>query len=234
MTRFYSVNVANTESLEVASKATSVSAMLGRITKEINARIASDVEANTAPQNDKEYDPMRSCSDSKALAAFCADFKVNPRVLFNSTYLNDADLEKFGVNPIAKTRNLKALAKLTALADLIMHGRMNREAVLHTWIACALASSKFGKLPRDVVESFINSRDMSSVNGELSALVDEYRAKHMSRGCGTQTSQITLLLGLLGVLTIERDGRSKSYRVNRDHPVTQAIAARYGFDLQAA
>ena len=232
--RFYALAIANSDARETTVKQQSIASMKGRITKEVTKRQDNDKEANNTPKNAKEYDPMNACTESAALASFCAEFKVNPSVLFNSVYMDDAALVKHGLNPLAKTRNLKALSKLQAVAELVMSADMKREAVLHTFTACALLSSRFGTLPRDVVESFINSRALQSVSGELATLIDEYRAKHMSQGSGTQTSQITLLLGLLGVLNIERDGRSKRYSVNRDNPITQAIASRYGIELEQA
>lgn len=234
MSRFYALEVANTEAREVSAKSVTVNSLKGRITKEVDARIEADKEANRAPRHDKEYDPMRACKDNVTLAQFCAEFKINPRVLFNSSYMDDAALAKANVNPLAKTRNLKALSKLQAIAALIMSADMKSEAILHTFTACALVSSRFGTLQRDVVERFINSNALNGVNSELAELIAEYRAEHITGGAPTQTSQITLLLGLLGVLDISRDGRSKSYKVNRSHPITQAIASRYGIELEQA
>lgn len=211
-----------------------VTSVLNRLNAVIAERIQMDADSGNAPQNDREYDPLRKLADNRNVASLFTALKIDPRGYFLAPYLTEAERVKAGLPSDYRARNLKAIAKLSEMSDFIMSGLMRREAVLHTWSACAVVTSRHGTLDRATVERFISSASLDGMKADLREAIEEYRANHMTGGAATQTSQVTQVLYALGGLDVARNGMSKVYKAKRESLVLSALATRYGLQERFA
>lgn len=203
-----------------------VNAVLDRLRKAIPERIQTDSDNGNAPKNAKELEPLHAL-DNRNVARLFYMLGADPRAFLLAYYITPEERAKGGLPHDYNARNLKALAKLREIANLIFTGRMTREAVLHTWSACACKVARFGIFNRRVAEAFISGMDTSNMRGDLREAFEEYRAKHMTGGSATQCSQVTLMLYALGGLEVTRVGHSKEYKVKTDSEIMQALRVRY-------
>lgn len=192
-------------------------------------------ETKDGAELSKDFASLESWNDTDAVARLFIGLRVNPRVYVMSKFLPDADLQKAGFQPEARSRNLKAYKKVREVAEYVLHGGAKLEAVFKTWTACAILASKHtARIDRRVCEMFLSSLDIAQVSPDLADAVREFQAKHMSGGAQTQTSQMTLTLANLGAGTLVQDGRSKDFSLNRESALVHALAERFGLSAQLA
>lgn len=177
----------------------------------------------------KDFASLESWIETDAVSRLFIGLEVNPRVYIMSKFLPDAELQKAGFQPEARSRNLKAYKKVKEVAEYVLHGGSKLEAVFKTWTACAILSSRHTEvIPRRVCEMFLTRLDISQVSPDLAEAVEAYQAKHMSGGAQTQTSQMTLTLANLKAGTLIQDGRTKDFALNRESELIAALAERFG------
>ena len=219
----------NTEALDVEVKKNLIGLMIGRINTEVEKRIESDKEAGNTPKHpEREYAPLMQLKDDKLFAEYCVAFKLNPRVLINSYYMSDAELAKHGLTRGARQRNVKAVAKHIELARFVMTGTVQSEHVFYTFLACMLQASRFGTLPRTLVKNFIGNASAGVSNQAVLDAIEKFRDNTRSGGVDTQTSQNTLTAVLHGMVNVQADGRTKTYKLNAESPVVEAVRKRLG------
>lgn len=203
-----------------------IGSMKKRIADVIEARREEDLKDGPLS---KDFASLESWIETDAVARLFIGLEINPRVYVMSKFMTDAELQKAGFQPEARSRNLKAYKKVKEVAEYILHGGSKLEAVFMTWTACAILASKHTtRIDRRVCEMFLTSLDISQVSPELAQAVEVYQAKHMSGGAQTQTSQMTLTLANLKAGTLIQDGRSKDFALNRESELIAALAERFG------
>jgi hypothetical protein len=134
-----------------------------------------------------------------------------------------------------ETANLKSYRKVRQIANLIGHSDSANalENVAKVSAVCMFrfASSGHAELSRDWCETFLSSREFSSIDtatADLLSAIDDVRAKQMSGGAATQSGQMVRVLVGLQSAYDKRDGRNKNVVVNPDGLVLQALMVRFG------
>lgn len=204
-----------------------VNNVLGQIRKSITGREAYELNARTDGLS-KDFENVRKL-DNQTVARFFLAIGINPEGFINGVELSDAEFErKSGLPSEARTRNQKGYKKTLEAAGYFLHG--NRlENVLKTFVACAIIASKYHvTIPRDVCTRFLDSLSIPHVSDELRETLDQYRAKHMTEGAPTQTSQCTLQLATMRAASVVKNGRRKDFALDLDSPVTESFAQRFG------
>lgn len=204
-----------------------VNNVLGQVRNAIKARAAYELEQRNGVHSD-DFDKV-SDLDNPTVARFFAAIGVNPEAYINSPSYSPAEFEKKSRIPAeAKTGNLKAYKKMRETAEYFANGA-RLEAVLKTFVACSIVSSRYHvTIPRDVCERFLNSIPLNHVSEELAETLETYRAKHMTGGAPTQTSQCTLQLATMRAATVVKSGRRKDFSLDLDSPVIESFAERFG------
>lgn len=207
--------------------ASQTASMLGRINSASKSRIAAETEKRDGDEP-KDATCVRKLSDRNVARLFVV-CGMSPEAYIDGEQLSDAEWSrKMNRDSEARTRNLKAYKKTSELANFLSNGS-HLEAVFKTFFACALINSEyFVTVPRDVAIKTLNSHRIFNVSDDLAAALEEFRAKHMSDGAPTQTSQCILTLANLGALTVVRNGRFKDMSLNLDHVLTDSLANLFG------
>lgn len=226
-----SINVSVTETVIFAAMTEvsqqKVNNVLGQIRSAIASRRAYESDKRDGVQS-KDIEHVDAL-DSQTVARFFAAVGIVPDAYINSPAFTPEDFEKRSRIPAeAKTGNLKAYKKMREVAEYFAHGE-RMEKVLKTFVACAIVSSRFHlTIPRDVCERFLNSVPLNRVSDELIEALDHFRAKHMSGGAATQTSQCTLQLATMRAASIVRNGRHKDFALDVHSPVIESFAQKFG------
>lgn len=229
MTRTH-VETANTGDLPLSLRMRNVdqrtvNGYLARIADAVEQRAEKDPQA--AQSND--FDKLRDWTTSENIARMFAALHIDPSVYILQPFMDDTELVNRGFDPIARTRNLKAYKKVREVAEYIATGTGKLEAVFKTFTACALIASKSTKvIHRDVATRFLNSIPMDDVSADLSEAIEAYRARHMTGGAETQSTQCMLTLANLGAGRMVPDGKRKHFALDLASPVTVALADRFG------
>ena len=212
-----------------------VNNVLGQIRAAIKARAEYELEKRDGIHSD-DFEKVEEM-DNATVARFFAAIGVNPEAYINSPAFSPADFEKKSRIPAeAKTGNLKAYKKMRETAEYFANGS-RLENVLKTFVACSIVSSRYHlTIPRDVCERFLNSIPLNHVSDELSEALDAFRAKHMTGGAPTQTSQCTLQLATMRAARVVKSGRRKDFSLDLESPVIESFAQRFGMvaDLEKA
>lgn len=132
-----------------------------------------------------------------------------------------------------ESANLKSYRKVRQIANVIANGTGSLENVAKVSAVCMyrFANNGHAELSRDWCETFLSSREFSSIDtatADLLAAIDDVRAKQMSGGAATQSGQMVRVLVTLKSATDVRDGRNKNVLVNPDGLVMQALMVRFG------
>jgi len=229
MTRCNVVTV-NTDALSLTEEMQNVSrqklqAMKNKIADAINERREKDAEAAKS----KDFAKLEEWNNSENLPRLFAVLNVDPYVYIMQRFMTDAELEKKGFSPVARTRNLKAYKKVREIAEYIATGNAKLEDVMKTFVACTIhASQNTEVIQRNVCKRFLNSLPMDDLSSDLTEALEKFRAKHMSGGAETQSAQCMLTLCNLGAGEMVQDGKNKNFRPDVNSPVMQAFAARFG------
>lgn len=203
-----------------------VGSTMKAIEKAIEARRAFETQDNRPLS--KDFSNVEALHN-ESVARFFVAISVNPEYYINSPSYDSATFEsKSRIPSEAKTRNLKAYKKFAETADFLAGGS-KLENVLCVFVACSIISAQHQTvIPRDVCERFLNSVPLNHVSEELAEALDHYRAKHMSGGAATQTSQCTLQLATMRAASVVRDGREKHFKLDVTSPVVESFAQRFG------
>jgi hypothetical protein len=204
-----------------------VNNVLGQIRRAIPERKAYELETRTDGLS-KDFENVAALDDA-TFARFCAAVGINPGAYINSPAMTPEDFEKrSGIPAEAKTGNQKGYKKTLEAAHYFAHGS-RLENVLKTFVACSILAAQYHLvIPRDVCERFLNSIPLNHVSEELAETLDKYRAKHMTGGAPTQTSQCTLQLATMRAAQVIRNGRRKDFALDLDSIVTESFAQRFG------
>lgn len=202
-----------------------VNNVLGQVRKAIEARSALELEKRDTHSAD--FEKVREL-DNPTVARFFAAIGVNPEAYINSPAFTPEEFEKKSRIPAeAKTGNLKAYKKMRETAEYFQNGA-RLEKVLMTFVACSIISSRYHvTIPRDVCERFLNSVPLNHVSEELSEALESFRAKHMTGGAPTQTSQCTLQLATMRAAQVVKSGRRKDFALDLQSPVIESFAQRF-------
>lgn len=146
-------------------------------------------------------------------------------------YLHPASLD--GGKSSEQTSNMKAYKKGYEIADAIFSGVSSLERVVRVNTVCAYLATVQGceVLTREQSESFLNSRVLNTVDQaseDIWSAIDQYRAKQMSGGDKTQTSQMVRTLVAFKSAKDVRNGRNKDTAFNPDGLVLSALMRRFG------
>src|SRR5206468_4216605 len=102
--------------------------------------------------------------------------------------------------------NAKALKKVTEIARFVCGHGEKIERVMRAFIACAIVATDKG---HDVITNAVNSRFLNSddlkahvTDADLLDNLADLRAKHMTSGAATQSSQARNVLDVLGIGSI--------------------------------
>lgn len=168
---------------------------------------------------------VHALASSEAFARFAVAQKIDP--------LNYLFPQHKGSKTQTETSNLKAYRKARQVAETIWSGSSDLENVVKVATVCMfkVASSRGEVIERDFAECFLSSiefRTISEASPELWSAIDDVRAKHMTTGAQTQTSQMIRTLVALGAAEDVRNGRAKDVRVNPEDRVVQALMRRFG------
>lgn len=170
---------------------------------------------------------VRALKNNEAVARMFVALNVNPRAY---VFPQSQD----GGKTSAETSNLKSYKKLREVAESVWSGSSTLENVVKVWSVCAFKSARdfsTDVLSRDFSENFLTSRAFKSIHqgsNDFWSAVDDVRAKHMSTGAATQTSQMVRTLVALGSAVDVREGRAKHTRINADGLVLNALMRRFG------
>lgn len=208
-----------------------VSAVLGQIRKSIVAREEYEADKRDGEQS-KDFEQVRKL-DNRNVARFMVAIGLNPEPYINSPSYSPESFEaKSRIPAEAKTGNLKGYKKFRETAEYFSNGS-KLESVVKTSVACMIISSQYHVvIPRDVCERFLNSVPLNRVSDELIEALDQYRAKHMTGGAATQTSQCTLQLANIRAAKLVMNGRFKDFALDVDSPVIESFAQRFGLVAQ--
>lgn len=149
---------------------------------------------------------------------------------------------KAGGKSDEETSNLKAYKKALEIADVIWSGSSTLENVVKVNTVCCYLVTKAGAevINRRMVEDFFSSREFASIqSGSADFLAameecDALKAKHMSGGKQTQTSQMIRTLVALRSGKDIKQGRNKDFALNTDGLVINALMRRLGQVTEAA
>lgn len=226
--------LSNTETTIFARMSEATPQRVGTVRKQIQSatvdRHALETKDGAALSND--FENVKKL-DTEAVARFFIAIGVAPEYYINSpAYDAETFAAKSKIAAEAKTRNLKAYKKFRETASYFFeNGKL--ESVMLTFIACSILSAQHHTvIPRDVCERFLSSVPLSHVSEELSEALDHYRAKHMSGGASTQTSQCTLQLATMRAATVVRNGKNKDFQLDVHSPVVESFAQRFGMTAQ--
>lgn len=206
-----------------------VAATLKSIKMSIEARRAYELEERGGELS-KDFQNVAALND-ETFARFAIAIGLNPGPFISSPLYEPEEFEKAsGIPAEAKTGNQKGYKKTLGAAHYFYHGdRKALERVLKTFVACSIVSARYHLvIPRDVCTRFLDSLDMRFVSDELREVIAEHRAKHMSGGAETQTSQCTLQLANMRAAKVIRNGRRKDFMLDVKSPVIEAFAERFG------
>lgn len=217
--------------LQVSEQA--VSSMLGRIRKAIDMRKDEEIRAraNEALPMSPDFKFVQALDD-RTVARYFVTLAINPEA-YLSRELSDADwTSKTKLDIACRTISLKGYAKTRETANYFAHNA-HLQMVLKAFTACAIISAQSTRvLPRDVCTRFLNSAQLHSVSNELKEALEDYRAKHMSTGASTQTSQSTLQLANMRAASVVRNGRYKDFVLDVNSIVIESFAQRFGMTDQ--
>lgn len=212
-----------------------VSNVLGQIKKSVDARHAFEIAANDGNDTEVSKDFVNVANLHNAtVARFFIAVGIVPEYYINSPSYDDVEAwsTKSKLPSDCKTRNLKAYKKMSETARYFADGG-KLESVVKTFVACAILSAQhMTVIPRDVCERFLSSVPLSHVSEELVEALDHYRAKHMTGGASTQTSQATLQLATMRAATVVRNGRNKDFSLDVHSPVIVSFAERFNLTAQ--
>jgi hypothetical protein len=206
---------------------------VGTVKKQVESAVASRLDYEARPENlfngavSKDTANLKKLNHENVFRFFAA-IGLNPEYYINSVQYDAATFEsKSKVPSECKTGSLKAYKKFAETAHYFANGS-KLEAVLMTFVACSIISAQFNEvIPRDVCEKFLGSVPLNHVSEELNEALDTYRAKHMTGGASTQTSQCTLQLCNMFAANVVRNGRSKDFVLNVHSPVVESFAQRF-------
>lgn len=210
-----------------------VSSMLGRIKKAIDNRAQEELRArvNEQTQMSADFRFVQALAD-RTVARYFVTLGINPEA-YLSREMSDADwMKKTNLDASCRTISLKGYAKTKESANYFAHNQ-HLQNVLKAFTACAIISAQSTRvLPRDVCTRFLNSAQLSNVSSELQTALDDFRAKHMSTGASTQTSQSTLQLANMRAANVIRNGRYKDFVLDVNSIVIESFAQRFGMTDQ--
>ena len=209
-----------------------VAAMKGRISTAVANRKEYELQERDG-QLSKDFDNLEDLKDNNAVAAFFLSVGIVPEYYINSPSYDAETFEaKSGLSSVAKTSNQKAYKKMRETAEYFMHGT-KLEKVLKTFVACSIISSQYHLvIPRDVCERFLNSVPLNRVSDELIEALDHFRAKHMTGGAATQTSQCTLQLATMRAAQVVPNGRFKDFALDVNSPVVESFAQKFNLTAE--
>jgi hypothetical protein len=215
-----------------AFEAPKVASMKGRIKTAANNRAAYELEKRQGVHS-KDFDCVRDLCENDDVARFFLAIGVNPEAYINSPSYDPAEFErKSGIPAVAKTGNLKAYKKMKETAEYFARAA-KLEKVLKTFVACAIISARYHVvIPRDVCVRFLNSVPLNRVSDELIEALEHFRAKHMSGGADTQTSQCTLQLANMRAASLVMNGRFKDFALDVNSPVIESFAERFNLTAE--
>ena len=191
--------------------------------------LAERAEAEPESVKSKDWKTLEAFCGSEARSRLFIALKIDVRAYVLNGQFSDAELVKRGLSPDARTVNLKAYKKVTECAEYLLNPKARCESVFKTFVACAILATRNAEvLPRDVCTRFLNSHDLRDVSADLADALDTYRAKHMTGGAETQTSQCVLTLANLQAGRMVRDGRTKHFALDAKSPLVAALALRFG------
>jgi hypothetical protein len=187
-------------------------------------RRAADGSYFTGQSNDIKH--LQALQDNDSVTRLFVALKVDP---VSYLFPQSQDHGKSS----SETSNLKAYKKAREVAELIWTGVSKIENVCKVFTVCAFKSTEFGvdTLGREFAETFLSSRELRSVtqgSADLFDAIDEVKAKHMTTGAQTQTSQMVRTLVALKSAKDVRNGRSKDTWIDHDGRVMQALMRRFG------
>jgi hypothetical protein len=133
----------------------------------------------------------------------------------------------------AETSNLKSYRKARQIAETILHGSSDLEAVARVSAVCMyhFAKNGHGAITREFCKAFLSRVEFESLDtgtAQLLADVDAIRLKRMSGGAETQSGQMVRQLVALKSAVDVRDGRNKNVALNPDGGVIRAMMVRLG------
>ena len=204
-----------------------VASVKGKITTAINNRAEFELDKRQGAHSN-DFKHVEALGQSDAVARFFLAVGIVPEYYINSVaHTPEQFQEKSGLDAICKTGNLKAYKKMRETAEYFAHGTA-LEKVLKTFIACALVSSQHHLvIPRDVCVRFLNSVPLNRVSDELIEALEHFRAKHMSGGAETQTSQCTLQLATMRAAQVVRNGHFKDFALDVNSVVVESFAQKF-------
>jgi len=198
-----------------------------QIAKAIDGRALFELEKRQGVHSN-DFKHVEALGQSDAVARFFLAVGIVPEYYINSvSHTPEVFADKSGLDAICKTGNLKAYKKMRETAEYFAHGTA-LEKVLKTFVACALVSSQHHLvIPRDVCVRFLNSVPLNRVSDELIEALDHFRAKHMSGGAETQTSQCTLQLATMRAAQVVRNGHYKDFALDVNSVVVESFAQKF-------
>jgi hypothetical protein len=218
-------------SMKFAAKS-KVEAMVSSVNSMVEERIAFEMTVERKGSDGRIYSgvcpdalALRSLKNHDAVACMLVALKVDPRAYL---YPQSQD----GGKQSDQTSNLKSMKKAREIAETIWSPVVASplEKVVKVWTVCAHYCATHGRdvLPRNESELFLNASRIRSGSSEIFDAIDAYRAKEMSTGAATQTSQMVRQLVALKSATDVREGRAKHTRINPEGLVISALMRRFG------
>jgi hypothetical protein len=149
---------------------------------------------NIADKNSYTVERDRALNNKVALAMLCLALDVEPSSIIERKVAENAMF------------NAKALKKVTEIARFVCGHGEKLERVARCFIACAIVATDKGV---DVITNAVNARFLNSddlkahvSDADLLENLDELRARHMTSGAATQSSQMRNVLDVLGIGSI--------------------------------
>lgn len=232
MSNVFASTVTETSLFEAMSSVSQqkTSNVIAQIRKSIANR--AEYEASVRDDISADFESVQAL-DNPNVARFFAVIGLAPEFYINSASYTPEEFEKRSRIPReAKTKSLKAYKKMRETAEYFANGS-HLENVVKTFVACSIISSQYhATIPRDVCERFLSSIPLNRVSDELIEALDHYRAKHMSGGAATQTSQCTLQLANMRAANVIRNGRHKDFALDVQSVVVESFAQKFGLTAE--
>lgn len=224
------VKTVNSEALSITEAMRAVTPLqVGAIRKRMRDALEKRAQVDVEAVKSKDWKSLQKLADSEAVARLWTVQEIDPVAYICNGQLSDEELTKRGFDPEARTVNLKAYKKVVECAEYLLDGKSHLEAVFKTVVACLIVSTRHTEVaPRDFCENFLSRIRLDTVSADLADALDSFKAKHMTGGAQTQTTQCLLTLANLKAGRMVRNGRSKDFALNPSSGIVIALAERFG------
>jgi hypothetical protein len=199
-----------------------VATMKGKITASFKRRdqFESDNGLNVGERNSYTVERDRMLKNSTAVAMLFLALDLQPSEVIE---------RKVACNAMF---NAKALKKVNEIASFVCGYGEKLERVMRAFIACAIVATDKGV---DVITNAVNARFLNSddlkahiTDSDLLENLDDLRAKHMTSGAATQSSQCRNVLDVLGLGSVRSiDKPRDSIALNADHAFYSLFRERF-------